>query len=770
MALRNSALSALLYILIGCLYILLSDTWLFGKLTGVESAGEVSYRSILKGMAFMLVSGVLLFFLLRKLLADAYRWTYQYKLVFDNQFIPMWVTDCEDFSILEVNQAAVNAYGYNRREFLTLNMADLLGPDQQGIFLSKTAASKEPHGLDGEWVHRDVSGRLFRVNMNTFPLDFKKRRARLIQVEVTEERLKAREELERTNTELKLQKASLKHLLDAQLIYLIRVDAEGKLTYANRAFCQAFDLKSKEIAGADFSDLLSEETSKELKATMTLANQQPGTPFHIQLRKRDRLEGNYYTLWEFIALTNPVTNALEFQGTGHDISNQERLREQLLEQADKLRQVFNNIYDVIWEWDEEAGEYSLVSEAAQSIYGYTSAEIIEHPHLLEELVLDEDRAIFTSRTERLKKSGYTQLEYRIVNRAGETRWILERVSRETRQGRNYLQGVATDITHIKAIQQQRMELFNKLSLLFQGLVEGFLLLDANRIIRDINPSFGDLFELQPSKWVNKPLMNIPELTSQKSVMDLLDWAERDQRDFHLEHFFENIGKWIRIDVYPVKQGFGLFFLDITQEKHFMSALQDEEAKLRAIVNNTMDFIWSVDADLRITSANESYTQFIRGRQRGEVTGKNVISLLRSEKEKEAWAERYAQALQGNTVLITEEVELNGQPAYFEFSFNPILGNEGTVRGVGCFGRNITQQKKAEMQIKEQHERLLEISWIQSHRIRGPLASIMGLVSFVKNHEEEKHLHGELLDMLLEAARQLDEVVHEVVKASEGERI
>ncbi len=53
-----------------------------------------------------------------------------YRLLFDKSPLPKWIVDVETFAFLEVNDAAVEHYGYSREEFAKRTLADIRTPDQ----------------------------------------------------------------------------------------------------------------------------------------------------------------------------------------------------------------------------------------------------------------------------------------------------------------------------------------------------------------------------------------------------------------------------------------------------------------------------------------------------------------------------------------------------------------------------------------------------------------------------------------------------------------
>jgi signal transduction histidine kinase len=56
--------------------------------------------------------------------------------------------------------------------------------------------------------------------------------------------------------------------------------------------------------------------------------------------------------------------------------------------------------------------------------------------------------------------------------------------------------------------------------------------------------------------------------------------------------------------------------------------------------------------------------------------------------------------------------------------------------------------------------LREIAWIQSHKVRSPVANILGLVNLVDDCEKEELIY--ILENIKEATKNLDNIIREVV--------
>ena len=68
------------------------------------------------------------------------------------------------------------------------------------------------------------------------------------------------------------------------------------------------------------------------------------------------------------------------------------------------------------------------------------------------------------------------------------------------------------------------------------------------------------------------------------------------------------------------------------------------------------------------------------------------------------------------------------------------------------------RKKSAEALEVQNQKLKEISWMQSHVIRAPLAKIIGLIPLINDVKEDRSEREKMLDFLLVSAHELDEVI------------
>jgi len=74
-----------------------------------------------------------------------------------------------------------------------------------------------------------------------------------------------------------------------------------------------------------------------------------------------------------------------------------------------------------------------------------------------------------------------------------------------------------------------------------------------------------------------------------------------------------------------------------------------------------------------------------------------------------------------------------------------------------------KKKIADAELKVQHEKLLEIAFLQSHQVRVPVAHILGLYDLFEFDNPTAPINGEIFGMLKDSVESLDRIVIEILK-------
>lgn len=198
---------------------------------------------------------------------------------------------------------------------------------------------------------------------------------------------------------------------------------------------------------------------------------------------------------------------------------------------------------------------------------------------------------------------------------------------------------------------------------------------------------------------------------------------------------------------------------IVQEVNLQFKLKESEGHYKSLFIQNPSPMWVVDAQnhqfLQVNDAAiESY-----GYTREEFMNMNVEKLRLACDEACLNKSVAEQITPGNKChYITRHVKKGMKIIDVEMRCNTI-----TVEGkqaILAIGTDITKQKNYVKDIEEQNHRLQEIAYIQSHLVRAPLASIMGLVALVKTNMDNKP-DPEVIEHLDTAAQQFDHIVRNI---------
>lgn len=129
----------------------------------------------------------------------------------------------------------------------------------------------------------------------------------------------------------------------------------------------------------------------------------------------------------------------------------------------------------------------------------------------------------------------------------------------------------------------------------------------------------------------------------------------------------------------------------------------EAANLRALIENTTDSIWSVDAEYRLIAANSVMKDDFNsafGVMLGPGTHmlETIPPALRPR-----WKERYDRALAGETHSAEEKFEFSDVPQFVNVTFVPIWQGD-RVTGVSCRSTDITERMRLEQAIRLSEEK------------------------------------------------------------------
>ena len=133
----------------------------------------------------------------------------QYRSLFNDNPLPMWIVDVSSGKFLTVNKAAFRQYGFTQKEFMALSAQDLLPPEMVEGFLEDFAKYRLGAEARGQWQHRRKDESLIDVEITTLDLQYQGVAARLVLAhDVTRRHLEEHQVRESQKLEIAAQVAS----------------------------------------------------------------------------------------------------------------------------------------------------------------------------------------------------------------------------------------------------------------------------------------------------------------------------------------------------------------------------------------------------------------------------------------------------------------------------------------------------------------------------------------------------------------------------------
>ncbi|MCB0820966.1 MAG: PAS domain S-box protein, partial [Bacteroidetes bacterium] len=170
-----------------------------------------------------------------------------YKLLFENNPIPMYIRNREDYRIVKVNQSAIEHFGYSEEELLKMQVQDLHPPEEHEYLNKIIAESNGNSGRISIFHHICKDGTRLTVECRSQEIILDNQPAMLILADdITEKR--------RVQEEALFLAGVLKNVRD--IIFV--TDVNGIITYWNAGAAMAFGFSEIEMLGQHYEVLYSE--------------------------------------------------------------------------------------------------------------------------------------------------------------------------------------------------------------------------------------------------------------------------------------------------------------------------------------------------------------------------------------------------------------------------------------------------------------------------------------------------------------------------------
>lgn len=114
----------------------------------------------------------------------------KYRFLFANNPQPMWIFDVDTLQFLEVNDKAIQHYGYSREEFLSMTIKDIRPPEEVALMKELLVDKNGGDQSYESWRHIKKNGEIIYVEINFKEVEFQGKKARHVLVnDITKRRM-----------------------------------------------------------------------------------------------------------------------------------------------------------------------------------------------------------------------------------------------------------------------------------------------------------------------------------------------------------------------------------------------------------------------------------------------------------------------------------------------------------------------------------------------------------------------------------------------------
>lgn len=482
---------------------------------------------------------------------------------------------------------------------------------------------------------------------------------------------------------------------------------------------------------------------------------------YIEFERRDT-DKNGKEIYREVFLS-PIKNnkgeVFEVACLAHDITESKKFEKQNVEQASKLKAIFESGTHIMWTVDKEYRYTSFNNNFNEVIYNIHG----KYPQLGKAFVFPYNNG----RGKQLRE--FWDNKYTEAFKGNVVEFITERINskNETRYRQIYLHpifndkneiievsGMGIDITD-KIINEQKVNSQNaKIKAIFEGGSHYIWTINRKNELTAFNNNYTELikrvYKLEPKLGT---VINKGKMVSKRSYNEW--WNNQYEKAFAGEPinfettFIDKENNKIYLDVYlnPVFVGKTIMEVsgiahDITERIKNEEQIKEQTAKLKAIFESGSQLMWTINKKKEITSFNQNYANALYKLYGFYPEANKSIRKLDNGVTKpyqEFWDEKYDLAFSGVPAeFTTERFNRDGTKVYRQYVLYPIKDQNGEVIEVSGLGIDITENKLYEERItqslKEKEVLLKEVH----HRVKNNMQVISSILNLQSSYVKDEY--------------------------------
>jgi PAS domain S-box-containing protein len=203
-----------------------------------------------------------------------------------------------------------------------------------------------------------------------------------------------------------------------------------------------------------------------------------------------------------------------------------------------------------------------------------------------------------------------------------------------------------------------------------------------------------------------------------------------------------------------------FDASVTILKEQYAEARASEIKLRSFFESSNSYHFLIGMDLEIIAFNKALAGYLENAFQVRVaTGMPVKDFIPPVYQAE-FMQYFKRALSGEAFRIERLMSQGDEMMWWFIIIEPAHDSEGAIIGVSLNATDITKTVQQQQKIVAQNDSLNKIAFMQSHELRRPVATIIGLMELIKLEGHGSSI--EELSLMEKAVKELDEKIRLIV--------
>ena len=249
--------------------------------------------------------------------------------------------------------------------------------------------------------------------------------------------------------------------LDIAGVLIVALDTDGRITLVNRRGAATLGRTEGELLGRNWFDTcIPERNRKDVRRVFTrLMTGECDVDEYFENPVLTAKGEERLIAWHNGLLRDASGDIVGTLSSGNDVTERRRTEEALRESERQQRTLLGNLPGMAYRCRNDSNWTMLfVSEGCRGLTGYAPEELIEDRDVaFGDLIHPEDReGVWESVQDAVRTDRPFEIEYRILTRKNEERWLWERGTRVSGEdgGPEILEGFISDITERRALEFQ----------------------------------------------------------------------------------------------------------------------------------------------------------------------------------------------------------------------------------------------------------------------------------------------------------------------------